>query len=105
VACAVGVDDGAGGGMIELPCKACAQALARHSLYLARGTGLDHYAEADSLLAEVDADVVPGLAPSVEIGFATHRPPIYHAREGMPTRDAASTSPRITLPRRIDTWE
>ena len=68
VACAVVVDDGAGGGRIELPCKACGQALVRHSLYLARGAGLDHYAEAASLLVEVDADVVPGLAPSVEIG-------------------------------------
>jgi hypothetical protein len=57
---------------------------------------LDHDTNADSLLVEVDADVVHGITPSVETGVSSQLPPIYHVREGMPTRDAASTSHSIT---------
>src|SRR5262245_55695873 len=44
---------------------------------------LDHHANADTVLMEVDADVVHGNSPSVEIGDTT--PPVYHALEGSPS--------------------
>src|SRR4030095_5930646 len=62
------------------------QPLARRNLPLA--SLFYHHAAADSLLVEVDADVLHGIAPFVETGWRT-TPPVYHVFKVYPQRGPA----------------